>query len=291
MSLNEGDGQFVERDTVVRFNDVSFYFSDLPDDGGGEIEAAGAVNQVFTQLNLELPAGMLSVVGENGIGKSTLLMLAGARLIPTEGHVTVLGRDTRDFASAHERAELEEERNRLVSVIYQNMEFETDESIGTLLEAVAEMGNFGGSSDTFLAELRSALELDTVLDKRMQELSKGQLQRSIIAFSLLYGSQMVIMDEPVFALEQPQKERAFEYLLDYSRRSGTSIYYSAHDLDLTQKYSDKMLLLQKNDRPLIGKTSEIYTRDNLEHAFQAPLDTLYRRDYLYREMLMHTLKR
>ncbi len=291
MSLDTGNGQAVDRDKVVRFHEVSFYFCDLPDDDTGEIEAAGTVNQVFTQLDLELPSGMLSVVGENGIGKSTLLMLAGARLIPTNGRVTLFGRDTNEFAEAHQRPELEEERNRLVSVIYQNMEFETNESIGTLLEAVAEMGNFGGSSDEFLSELRSALELDPVLNKRMQELSKGQLQRAVIAFSLLYGSHLVIMDEPVFALEQPQKERTFEYLLDYSRRSGTSIYYSAHDLDLTQKYSDTMLLLQKNDAPLIGPTSQIYTRDNLEQAFQAPLDTLYRRDYLYREMLMHTLKR
>lgn len=291
MNGEKGNGQAADRNGVVRFRDVSFYFSDLPDDDSGGIEAVGAVNQVFSQLNLELPAGMLSVVGENGIGKSTLLMLAGARLIPTAGNVTLYGRDTSEFAEARQRPELEEKRNRLVSVIYQNMEFETNESIGTLLEAVAEMGNYGGSSDEFLEELRDPLELDAVLSKRMQELSKGQLQRAIIAFSLLYGSRMVIMDEPVFALEQPQKERTFEYLLDYSRRSGTSIYYSAHDLDLTQKYSDTMLLLQKTDAPLIGPTSEIYTRDNLEQAFQAPLDTLYRRDHLYREMLMHTLKR
>lgn len=271
---------------AVRFKNVSFYYTDLPDDDSAELEAANTVNQVFSDLTLTLPRGMLSVVGENGIGKSTLMLLAAGRLFPTEGKVHVFGRDTDDFRAAPSHPDLEEERNKLVSVIYQNLEFETNETIGELTEAVAEMGVYSGDRQALLSDLRSVLELDSFLDKRMQELAKGQLQRAIIAFSLLYGSRMVVMDEPVFALEQPQKERTFEYLLDFSRNSDTTIYYSAHDLDLTQKYSDTMLLLQKKDTPRVGPTRELYTRENLEHAFQAPMDTLYRREHLFREMLM-----
>ncbi len=271
---------------AVHFTDVSFYYTDLPEDESADIEPVNQVNQVFSNLTLTLPRGMMSVVGENGIGKSTLMLLAAGRLFPTEGTVHIFGRNSGDFKEALSRPELEEERNKLVSVIYQNLEFETNETIGELMEMVAEMGVYSGDTQQLLSELRSVLELDSFLDKRMQEVAKGQLQRAIIAFSLLYGSRMVVMDEPVFALEQPQKERAFEYLLDFSRKSGTTIYYSVHDLDLTQKYSDKMLLLQKNDEPRVGPTEELYTRENLEHAFQAPLDTLYRRDHLFREMLM-----
>lgn len=276
---------------AARFTGVSFYYTDLPDDESAEIQAAANVNEVFSGLDLSLPQGMVSVVGENGIGKSTLVLLAAARLFPVEGAVHLFDRDTRDFHGATEDPDLEDERNRLVSVIYQNLEFETNEPIGDLMETVAQMGNYGSSSGEFLQELHKVLELESFLGKRMQELSKGQLQRAIIAFSLLYGSKMIVMDEPVFALEQPQKERAFEYLLDFSRRTGTTIYYSVHDLDLTQKYSDTMLLLQKNDAPRVGPTEELYTRENLEHAFQAPMDTLYRRDNLFREMLMHTARR
>ena len=271
---------------AVQFTDVSFYYTDLPDDGSADVEAVNTVNQVFSDLALTLPRGMMSVVGENGIGKSTLMLLAAGRLFPTEGTVHIFGRDTNDFREAPSRPELEEERNKLVSVIYQNLEFETNETIGELIEAVAEMGVYSGDTQALLSDLRSVLELDSFLDKRMQELAKGQLQRAIIAFSLLYGSRMVVMDEPVFALEQPQKERTFEYLLDFSRNSGTTIYYSAHDLELTQKYSDTMLLLQKKDPPRVGPTADLYTRENLEHAFQAPMDTLYQREHLFREMLM-----
>lgn len=49
-----------------------------------------------------------------------------------------------------------------------------------------------------------------------QTLSEGQLQRAIIAFSLLYGSRVIMMDEPVFALEDRQKDRTFESLMHYA---------------------------------------------------------------------------
>lgn len=266
--------------TAVEFNQVSFFY---PDE---ETESPGDPARVFTDLTVRVPTGMTALIGENGIGKSTFLLLAGARLMPMSGSVQLFGRDTRDFADAPMDPSLEESRNMLVSFIYQNMEFEADETTGELLEAVHAMGTLDKQDDAFLQELVDVLELHEARGKRLQELSKGQLQRAIIAFSLLYGSRVVMMDEPVFALEEPQKERVFEYLLAYCRKTETSIMYSAHNLELSKKYSDHALLFRKDTSPLVGTTSEVCTRDNIEHAYQAPMDTLYRRDNLYRQMLL-----
>lgn len=268
--------------TVIDFEHVSFFY---PDE---ESEDPENPTHVFSDLSIHIPAGMTALVGENGIGKSTFLLLAGARLMPMGGTVRLLGQDTRDFADAPMDLKLEETRNQLVSFIYQNMEFETDDAIGDLMEAVYEHGALATRDGSFLSELVDVLELREAQSRRMQELSKGQVQRAIIAFSLLYGSRVVMMDEPVFALEEPQKERVFEYLLTYCRTSGTSILYSAHNLELSKKYSDSTLLFRKNDDPTVGPTPDIFTRDNIEKAFQAPMDTLYRRDNLYRQMLVQT---
>ncbi|MFP4509714.1 MAG: ATP-binding cassette domain-containing protein [Spirochaetaceae bacterium] len=271
--------------TIIEFENVSFFY---PDE---ESEDPENPTRVFTDLSIQIPAGMTALVGENGIGKSTFLLLAGARLMPMDGTVRLLGQDTRDFADAPMDPQLEETRNQLVSFIYQNMEFETDDAIGDLMEAVYEHGALGPRDGSFLSELVDVLELKDARAKRMQELSKGQLQRAIIAFSLLYGSPVVMMDEPVFALEEPQKERVFEYLLAYCRTNGTSILYSAHNLELSKKYSDSTLLFRKNNHPVVGPTPDVFTRDNIEKAFQAPMDTLYRRDTLYRQMLNQSARR
>jgi iron complex transport system ATP-binding protein len=278
-------------DVAVQLEDVSFFYPrrelEVENEIIRAIENPNEITQVFSHVTAELPATMMSLVGQNGIGKSTLLLLAGARLAPHEGRVLIYGTDSRTFAEATEDVEVEEERNRLVSFVYQNMEFESQAAVGELMEMVYENGFHEGRSDAFLAAIVEALQLEHCLHLKTQQLAKGQLQRAIIGFSLLYGSRIIMMDEPVFALEEPQKDHVFGFLVDFSRSQSVPIYYSAHNLDLTQKYSDYMLLFDKTGSFTIGPTKELFTRDRIEEAYQAPIDALHRRDNLYREMLKH----
>ena len=284
---------------MIEFKNVSFFYpppeaSIAPNAGIGDgenaaVERPDAVRAVFGELSMKLPGGVVSVVGENGIGKSTLLLLAGARLFPAEGTITIDGVDTMRFVDAAADPEVEEERNRLVSFVYQNLEFETEEPVGALMDQIVENGNLNFDTGTLAADLRRELELDGFLDRKTQELSKGQLQRTIIAFSLLYGSKIVMMDEPVFALEEPQKDRALGFLHEYSSGNGIDLYYSVHNLELSRKYADHSVLIGKDRTILIGPVDEVLTREKVEAAYQVPYDTLYRRDSLYREMLNRKL--
>lgn len=279
-------------ETAVQFENVSFFYPkqeiEVVDNEIEAVESPDEVTQVFSHVSADLPSAMMSLVGQNGIGKSTLLLLAGARLFPHEGTVTIYGTDTRTFVDAAIDPELEQERNRYVSFVYQNMEFESDASVGELMEFVYENGFSESTEQGFLDEITSALELEGFLHLKTQHLAKGQLQRAIIAFSLLYGSRIIMMDEPVFALEEPQKDRVFDFLLHFSRDHNVPIYYSAHNLELTQKYSDYMLLFAKTGDFKIGPTEELFTREEIEAAYEAPLDSLYRRDNLYREVLLRS---
>jgi ABC-type cobalamin/Fe3+-siderophores transport system ATPase subunit len=128
-------------------------------------------------------------------------------------------------------------------------------------------------------------ELSNVLSRKTQEVSKGELQRIIMAFSLLYGSKSVIMDEPVFALEDYQKEKAMEYLVDYSRKSGMSLLFCAHELNLCEKYSDNMCIFMRDKNPLVGKTKDVFTQENIEAAYNVPLAMLKHKENLHRDIL------
>ncbi len=234
---------------------------------------------VFRELTIGLPGGVVSLVGQNGSGKSTLLLLAGAVLLPTEGKVYIQGIDTEALRD-------EQPRHRYVSFIYQNMEFETEEPIGDLLIQVYEGGFHENKSEAFMRTLIDVFELQAFLNRKTQELSKGELQRTILAFSLLYGSRLVMMDEPIFALEDYQKERVMEFLCTHARQSGLTIYYSVHELDISQRYSDYVLLFGTDSEPRIGLTEEIFTRRQIEETYEVPYDMLKRREALYRKRLM-----
>jgi ABC-type cobalamin/Fe3+-siderophores transport system ATPase subunit len=248
----------------VEFHDVRFSYDDESP-------------EVFSGLSLAVPPGVTSLTGPNGSGKSTFLLLASGRLPPTEGTVLLEGEDTAGLDDAA--------KNRLCSLVYQNMEFETEEPLGDLLEFVQSNG-FGAPKGDLMKSVIEVFELKPVLSRPTQHLSKGEMQRAVMAFSLLYGSRVVVMDEPVFAMEDGQKRRALEFVAAHSRRHGVSFLYSAHELELTRDFSDRVLLFGKTGEPRLGPADELLTREILEAAYQVPYALLNHKERLFRSALM-----
>ena len=254
-----------DHDVEINLENVSFYYPDT-------------VRLVFSDLSIGLPRGITTLVGQNGTGKSTLLRLAAGVLLPVQGSVLLRGIDTRALRG-------DQERYRHVSLVEQNIEFETEECIGDLLANVHENGFHETKDPGLVSELVEVCELNKVLSRKTQEVSKGELQRTIIAFSLLYGSKILMFDEPIFALEDYQKHRLMKYLVEYAKSRNLSLYYSVHELDISEKYSDYLLLFHKNGRIELGATSRLFNRGNIEEAFEVPYVMLKRKEAIYREYL------
>lgn len=246
---------------------ISFRYPDTADD-------------IFQDVSLVLSPGITAFVGPNGSGKSTLLLLAAGILLPTSGTIFIQGMNTADLRD-------EEARQQYVSFIFQNMEFETEDTIHALLQYVHANGFRDDQHTDLIDRLIDVFELESCLDRRTQEISKGELQRTILAFSLLYGSRIVMMDEPIFAMEEYQKHRAMQFMTEFARQEQISLYYSVHELELSRRYSDYALLFQEEGALLYGPTSEILTRDRLEQAYGVPLIFLKQKQLLYRDALQH----
>ncbi len=254
-------------DAAVVFSSVSYTYPD-------------AEAPVFSDLTLSLPHGIVSFVGRNATGKSTALLLASGRLLPDSGRVTIL--DTTTDALVDEA-----DRNRYASFIYQNMEFDTEDPVGELFEFVYEHGHHERKKSDFIDELVKVFELEESLGRRLQNLSKGETQRAILVFSLLYGSKTIMMDEPIFALEDHQKRKALEYVSDFAHRNHVPVYYSLHELDLSRRYADYALLFYKDQRtPLLGPTEEVLSVEYIEDAYRYPAAMLHKREFLFRRRLL-----
>ena len=250
---------------MIKFKDVHFSYEQ-------------SEKSVFNGISIDLASGVTSLVGQNGTGKTTFMLLAGGRLFPYSGKVYVNGKDTLLFES-------EEERNLTASFVYQNMEFQTEQPVNKLLEFVYENGNHAGDSYKLLDELIHIFGLKPVLNRPVHLVSKGEMQKILIAFSLLYGSKILFLDEPVFALENSWKEIILEYLKDYAGSRDISLFYSIHELDLSKKYSDSTLLFHKDHSISYGRTDSVLSKNHVEEAYQVPLELLYKREGLYRSHL------
>ena len=271
----------------IEFNDVSFTYPAVE----GDLDADGKPIEpraVFEHFTAQFPSGFISLVGPNGSGKSTFMLLASGRLVPTTGKVLMMGKDIAMMTG--------EAKNMRASVIYQNMEFETEDKVRDLLTQVYRSGTLQGKAsgilgnDDLLKEVIEVFELEGVLDHTLTGISKGEIQRTLLAFSILYGSTSVFMDEPLFAMEYPQKEKALSYLRDYCKKTGTTIYISMHELDLTKRFAEKVLLFYPNRDMSFGTPDEVLTDEDLEKAYGLPVEMLKKGEEYTRRDLTDTAK-
>lgn len=286
----------------LRFQDVSFTWPD-PDTGEIAVLSDGSpAKPVFDAFTADIPPGFISLTGPNGSGKTTFMLLASGRIMPGKGRVELLGHNTRILSGvwADETgkpgpgltAEIEHTRNLVCSFLYQNMEFETQEEdasrVGPLLEFVYVNGGHRSKDEQFYKNALAAFELENLLLRKLDALSKGEIQRVLLAFSALYGSKAIMMDEPVFAMEQKQKEKALEFFGDIYRSTGVSIIVSLHELALTRKYADTVMLFYPDRRIDLGSCDEVLTDDALETSYGVPAAMLYDTENLTRRTMLES---
>ena len=290
----------------LEFIDVDFTYPPVEEyDENGEVFVQES-KPVFEHFTAELPEGFVSLVGPNASGKSTLMMLASGRLCPSSGMVKLFETDTREFfpviritkTEDCEKQEIaqprktEEEKNILASVIYQNMEFETSEKVEELLKQVFENGEFQGKtpaefgSENIFDKVIEVFELKEILDRSISGISKGELQRTLLGFSVLYGSKSIFMDEPLFAMEYYQKEKALAFLVDYSKKMNVSIYISMHELELSKKFAPLVLLFYPDRNMDLGTPEEVLTDEALEKAYGVPASQLRNTERLTRSQMI-----
>ncbi len=294
----------------LEFTDVTFTYPPIEEyDENGEVFVQES-KPVFEHFSAELPEGFVSLVGPNASGKSTLMMLASGRLCPSSGMIKLFETDTREFfpiirvtkTEEGETQEIaqprrsEEEKNILASVIYQNMEFETSEKVEELLKQVFENGEFQGKTpaefgnENIFEKVIEVFELNEILNRSISGISKGELQRTLLAFSVLYGSKSIFMDEPLFAMEYSQKEKALSFLVDYSKKMNVTIYISMHELELSKKFAPLVLLFYPDRNMDLGTPEEVLTDEALEKAYGVPASQLRNTERLTRSQMIEATR-
>lgn len=263
----------------IEFNDVTYAYPVEE----GEVDQNGnplVEKPVYDHFTGGFPASFTSIIGPNGCGKSTFMLLASGRILPSNGKVLLGGQDIASLP--------EDQKNLLASVIYQNMEFESDDKVEQLLSYVYSNGNLKGKAkgvkcDDLFSEVVDVFELSQVMNHGLTKVSKGENQRVLLAFSLLYGSASVFMDEPLFAMEDRQKHAALEYLRSYSMQTKTAMYISMHELELSRKYAENVLLIHPNKDMAFGTPDEVMTNEDLEKAYGIPASMLKHNENMTRD--------
>ena len=188
---------------------------------------------VFTNINLSFPQGSIyGLLGENGVGKTTLLKLICGLLRPTEGTCTVDGLTSQD---------------RLPEML-QRIVFLPDEVSlpdgKTPQQYVNELAPFypGYAWGTFL-HLMEEFEVDP--NRKFKEMSFGQQKKSLIAAALSLGTDYVLFDEPTNGLDIPSKAQ-FRQILSRRFEERNTIIISTHQVRDVENLIDPIVILSNN---------------------------------------------
>lgn len=200
---------------------------------------------IASNINLNLEAGrLISLVGANGIGKSTLLRTLCGIQKSISGNVSLNEKDIQSFEAME---------------LAQNLSLVLTEKLPpsnlTVFELIA-LGRqpytnwLGKLSEEDLEKVYQAIQLtqiENLKDKKNYEISDGQLQKALIARALAQNTPLIILDEPTTHLDLLHKVSVFKLLKKLSQETNKCILFSTHDIDLAIQLSDEMIVMTENN--------------------------------------------
>ena len=214
--------------------------------------------------------GLISIMGPNGCGKTTLLScIAGLKKI-TKGSITIQGKDIKNYKP--------KELSKIIAFMKQSNQFTIRISVLDLLK----FGRYPYSKDNLTKEdldiidhYMDYLHIRQYKDRYINELSGGQRQRVLIAMMLIQQTPWMLLDEPLNNLDIYYAKMIMKILRDIVDKENKTILLVNHDLNFAANYSDNIMIIGHMGRiSYKDKTENIMKKDILEEIYETDIDIL-----------------
>lgn len=213
---------------MLRVKDLKFHYQGGP--------------QVLKEINFKLEDGrFLSVLGNNGAGKSTMLKCFNRIIDPEEGSISLDGEEIR-------RIPIREVAKRIAFVA------QTVPSTQMTVHDMVMLGRkpymqwgFTENDHRIVHEAMDCLGLTEMRGRFLNELSGGERQKVMLARALAQRPKLLLLDEPTSSLDLKNQYQVLQIVKDICHETGISAIVVIHDLNLALRFCDRFLLMQQGE--------------------------------------------
>lgn len=218
-------------------------------------------DEILKDINIHIHCGELTVIiGKNGAGKSTLLKALLGEIKHT-GQINIYDKSQKKYDKLK------------IGYVPQSMNIEKHmpTTVYDFMAGMISKTPIWLKKDikiyNQIKEYLQAFEAQQLIDKSLGDLSGGELQRVLLAVATLAKPNLLILDEPVSGIDRNGTKLFFEQIDELKKKQDLAIILVSHDLNMVQKYADKVILL---DKTIIkkGTPEEVFNSKEYKEIFE-----------------------
>ena len=205
---------------------------------------------------------VVSILGPNGVGKSTLIHCINKILEPTGGAVYLDGRDVKDYS-------LKEMARQTGYVPYSSSDTFPLTVVDTVLLGRHPQAGWKTTEEDLEAvyDVLEKLEIEDLAMRYFNELSAGQHQKVMLARGLVQNPKVLLLDEPTSNLDIKHQLGITRLLKRLSHTEGIMVVMISHDLNIAARYSDNVILMHEGTIFAAGTPEEVLTVENIREVY------------------------
>ena len=223
------------------------------------------VHHAVRDVTVRVRAGeFLTLLGPSGCGKTTLLRMVAGFETPSEGDIRIAGRRMNEVPPYE----------RPIGIVFQNLALFPHLSVGENLAYGLRIRRLPRAEiDRQIAEVLALVDLTGLEDRRVHELSGGQRQRVALARALVIRPKVLLLDEPLGALDLKLRRQLQQELKRIQQRVGTTFVFVTHDQEEALTMSDRIAVMQGGRVEQLGTPEDVYARPRTPFVAQFVGDT------------------